>query len=420
MDELEILQRLGLAASVGLLFGIERGWMQRDQRDGQRVAGIRTYTLIGLCGGVCGLVGQGAGLLFLGLAFLALAIGFTLFELSRLKRTGSFSATGLVTVLLTFVLGAYGVQGSMLAAGAAAALGVLVLAERRMLHGLLQKVTWLELRAALLLLAMTVVLLPVLPDRAIDPWGAVNPYEVWLLTVMIAAVSFGGYVAMRLAGEGRGLLYAGMVGGLVSSTTVTWTYARMARQHAGLKAEAAAAILAAWVVSLLRMSAIAVMVAPALAPVLLPATGAAACVLLLPVAAMLLRARRGKSEGLALSNPFELLEVLKLGGLIALIMAATRIASDLFGEAGVSVLGAASGFLDVDPITLSMARLVAGGGAAAFAAQVILLAALTNGIAKAGLGAMFGGVRMGLLLAASLVAAVGAGGAVFALLRAAA
>lgn len=417
MEEIEILQRLGLAAAIGLLFGIERGWTQREARDGQRVAGIRTHTLIGLTGGVCGLLSAQGGLLFLGLAFVALAAGFSLFELARLRRTGGFSATGLVSVLLTFVLAAYGAMGSMMASGAAAVLAVLVLAERRLLHGLLRHVTWLELRAALLLLVMTVVLLPVLPDRTIDPWDAVNPHEIWLLTVMIAAVSFGGYVAMRLSGQGRGLLYAGMLGGLVTSTTVTWTYARMAKQHPGLRTEAAAAILAAWAVSLLRMSAIAVTVSAALAPALLPPMGAAVAVLLVPIGILLLRSRRSKAQGLELKNPFELLEVLKLGALIAVIMAATKIASDGFGEAGVSVLGAAAGALDVDPITLSMARMVQDGAAPVFGAQVILLAALTNGIAKAMLGLGFGGARMGLILGMSLAGAIAAAAAVFFFLK---
>jgi len=417
MGELEILQRLCLAAAIGLLFGIERGWKQREMADGQRIAGIRTHTLIGLTGGVCGLLAARGGMLFLGLAFLGLAVGFTWFELSRLRRTGGFSATSLVTVLLTFSLAAYGAQGSMMATGAAAVLAALVLAERRFLHGLLRHITWLELRAALLLLVMTVVLLPVLPDRPFDPWGAVNMHEIWLMTVMIATVSFGGYVAMRLSGERRGLLYAGMLGGLVTSTTVTWTYARMARQHPGLRGEAAAAILAAWIVSLLRMSAIGIVIAAALAPTLLPPIAAAVMALLVPLALLFRWSRQSKGLALELKNPFELLEVLKLGLLIAVIMATTKLVSEWFGAAGVSALGAASGFLDVDPITLSMARMVQDGAAPALGVQVILLAALTNGIAKAFLGFVFGGPKLGAILAGSLVAAVVAGTCAFVLLN---
>lgn len=416
MSELEILQRLGLAAAVGLLFGIERGWQQRSGKDGSRVAGIRTFTLIGLCGGVCGLLAAKGGGLFLGLAFLGLAGAFSLYELRRMRDSGNFSATGLVTALLTFALGAYGAQGSMMATGAAAVLAALVLAERQKLHGFLRHVTWLELRAALLLLVMTVVLLPVLPDRTVDPWQAVNPHEIWLMTVMIAAVSFGGYVAMRLSGERRGLLYAGIMGGLITSTTVTWTFARLVRRHPGMLAEVCAAILAAWLVSLMRMTAIACVVTMAMAPPLAPAMGAAVLTLLVPILLCFLRAGRSQGEKLPLSNPFELLEVLKLGALLAVILLASKAASHWFGDAGVSVLGAASGFLDVDPITLSMARMVREGALPSFGASVILLAALTNGMAKAALGFAFGGARLGLVLLASFLAATASGAAVFLLL----
>lgn len=414
MNELETLERLVLAASVGLLFGIERGWQQRAQKDGSRVAGIRTYTLVGLCGGVCGLLAAHLGGLFLGLAFLGLAGGFALYELRRMRSSGNISATGLITALLTFALGAYGAHGSMMATGAAAVLAALVLVERRFLHGFLRHVSWLELRAALLLLVMTVVLLPVLPDRPLDPWGAVNLHEVWLMTVMIAAVSFAGYIAMRLSGERRGLLYAGLIGGLVTSTTVTWTFARLARRHATITSEVAAAIFAAWIISLLRMSAIALAFTGKLLPVLALPVSAAVVALMLPLAICYLRAgRSSESTALPLSNPFELTEVLKLGGLFALILLASRAASSWFGEAGVSTLGAVSGFLDVDPITLSMAQMVRDGASPAFGASVILLAAVSNGVAKTVLGFVFGGWRVGSVLLAGFSVAALAGGAAF-------
>lgn len=410
MNELEILQRLLLAASVGLLFGIERGWQQRAQKDGSRVAGIRTHTLVGLCGGICGLLAARQGGLFLGLAFLGLMVSFALYELRRMRRSRNFSATGLVTVLLTFALGAYGAQGSMMATGAAAVLAALILAERRMLHGFLRHITWLELRAALLLLVMTVVLLPALPDRTVDPWGTVNPHEIWLMTVMIAAVSFVGYVAMRLSGERRGLLYAGCMGGLITSTTITWTFSRMAKHHAGMTAEVVAAIFAAWLVSLLRMGAIAFAVTSKLLGPLAFPLGAAGMALLFPLGICYMRAgRTAVNPSLPLTNPFSLTEVIRLGALFAVIMLVSKAAASWFGEAGVSALGVASGFLDVDPITLSMSRMVREGSAPTFGASVILLAAVSNGLAKTLLGFVFGGWRMGAILLGGFGAAALAG-----------
>lgn len=413
MPEIEILQRLALAAAVGLLFGIERGWQLRDEKAGKRVAGIRTFTLIGLCGGIFGLLGAALGPLVLGLGFVGFALAFALFEFHQMRASGSVSATELIAGLLTFALGAYGVQGSMTATGAVAVLAALVLAERDILHGFLKKVTWLELRAALLLLVMTVVLLPVLPNSTIDPWGAVNPYEIWLMTILIAAVSFGGYMAMRLSGERRGLFYAGAMGGLVTSTTVTWTFARLVRRHPGMLREVAAAILAAWIVSLGRMTAIALLIAPVLAPELLPVMLAAAAALLVPASICFVSAGHSKDGALPLRNPFELSEVLKFGALLTGIMLAGKAAAAWFGPAGLSALGAMSGILDVDPITLTMARNVQAGADPAFGASVILLAALTNAGAKTVMGSAFGGLRLGLLLTASMAAAVAGGSLVF-------
>src|SRR4051812_4079580 len=137
------LQRAALAAAIGLLTGIERGWQEREARDGSRVAGIRTYTLIGILGGICGFLTQGAPLA-LGFCFLAFALPFGFLEWRRLGGTDNFSATNLVAGLLTFVLGAYATAGSMTVAAASAVVMVAMLAERRILHGFLRQLRWTE------------------------------------------------------------------------------------------------------------------------------------------------------------------------------------------------------------------------------------------------------------------------------------
>jgi uncharacterized membrane protein (DUF4010 family) len=174
--------------------------------------------------------------------------------------------------------------------------------------------------------------------------------------------------------------------------------------------DVAAAILAAWIVSLARMTAIALAIAPALISTLLPPMVAAASALLVPAVICFASTRHSADGALPLRNPFELSEVLKFGALLTAIMLCGKAAAAWFGPAGLSALGALSGILDVDPITLSMARNVQGGSDAAFGASVILLAALTNAGAKAVMGSAFGGLRLGLLLTASMAAAVTAGG----------
>jgi uncharacterized membrane protein (DUF4010 family) len=408
MDEFQLLSRLGLAAAIGLLVGIERGWQEREARDGARVAGIRTYTLIGGLGGLCALLSAGT-LSLLGICFAAFAGTFAFFEWRKERETGGYSATGLVAGLLTFVLGAYAVRGVMSVAAAAGVVTAAILAERNILHGFLRQLKWTELRAALILLVMTAVLLPALPDRTLDPWDALNPHAIWLMTVLIAAVCYGGYIAMRLAGERNGLLYSGLMGGLVTSTTVTWTFARLAKRNPGAEAEVIAAILAAWIVSLFRMTAIAVVIAPILLPTLLWPITLAAAILVVPAVIAYRIAGRTEGPSLKLEDPFDLSIILRFTVVLAAVMLLAKFAEGRFGETGLLALGAGSGILDVDPITLSMAKLVNTGLAPVAAAATILIAAATNAISKAALAFAFGGQRMGLILGAIMLTSLGGG-----------
>jgi len=401
------LQRAGLAAAIGLLIGIERGWQARDARDGSRVAGIRTYTLIGILGGACGFLTRTSPLAT-ALCFLAFAMPFGFLEWRRIRGTDNFSATNLVAGLLTFALGAYATAGNMMVAAASAVVMTAVLAERRILHGFLRHLRWEELRGALILLVMTAVLLPILPDRTVDPWDALNPHEIWLMTVLVGVVCYAGYVAVRLAGPSKGLLFGGLTGGLATSTTVTWTFARMAKRDASLQAPVLAAVLAAWVVSLLRMTALAVAVTPALLAPLAAPIGAAAGLLLIAAAVAYYVAGRSPSHSLTLQDPLELSLLLRFCALLAAIMLLSKLATAQQG--GLLALGGLAGLLDVDPITLATARLAGEGTPLTLAAETILIAGAANGLSKAVLGQVFGGWRLGTMLSGAAFSAILAGG----------
>lgn len=412
----ELFERLGVALTIGLLIGAERGWREREARDGARAAGIRTHTLVALLGAVWSLAAPGE--FALGLGFLAFALTFGFFEWQETKAADSFSATGLVAGLLVFALGAYAARGSMTAAASAGVVATVVLAERQNLHLFLQRLTWAELRAALILLVMTFVLLPLLPDRPIDPWGALNPHQIWLMTILLAAISYGGYIAVRLAGGRNGLLFAGLAGGLVSSTTVTWTFARLARRHETAKLEVIAGILGSWVVSLIRMTAIAIVISLPLAPVLIIPVAAATLMLLVPAAIAYVRSPPdGLESELKLEDPFDFFAILRFGALIAVIMLVTGWIQQTAGATGLLTLGAVSGLADVDPITLSMAEQSGHALSYAEAASVILIAAAANGVAKCGLGFVFGTRQLAAILAGAAIVAATAAGLVLALVR---
>ena len=407
MGALGPLERILLAAAIGLLFGIERGWQEREARDGSRVAGIRTFTLIGMLGGFCGLLaGNNAGLQ--SVFFVGFALPFGLFEWQKARQAQNMSATDLVAGLLAFALGAFAASGSMFLAGGAGILATLVLAERRFLHSFLRRVRWKELRAAFLLLVMTAVLLPVLPDRTVDPWDALNPHQIWLMTVLVGLLSYGGYIAVRLMGERAGLLAAGSLGGLVTSTTVTWTFARLVRRDAAALPSLVAAILAAWIVSLIRMTAIAVAINPPLLTVLARPVLAASFLLAIPAALAWRSAGRTQSHALPLHDPLDLMLMLRFTALVAVIMLLARLMGS-GAPGGLYALGGVSGVLDVDPITLSMAKLGGSSVAIPAAGLTILIAAASNGAAKAVLAVYFGGKKLGSILAFCALAAFAVG-----------
>jgi len=401
MDTYALLERLLLALAIGLLIGIERGWQERAGKDGSRAAGVRTYALIGLLGGISALLSGLAGNFFLGLALLALAGSLALFEWREAEANNSASATGLIAGLIAFALGAYAVLGDMIVAGASGIAATLILAERQALHAFVANLTWQELRSALLLLVMSFVLLPLLPNHPVDPWSALNPRQLWLMVVIIAALSYVGYICVRIAGERAGLIYAAAAGGLVSSTTVTWTYARLARSHPANSVPLAAGVTTAWAISLLRMSVIATVISPGL---IRPLFSILALPVLFLAGFALVMYRRAKAvveaTPLALTDPFKLSEVLKFGALLTSVTLIAKLAGNGPSQLGLLPLAAVSGLVDVDPITLSVSRAAGQAVSFPYAAIIIVVAGGANLLCKTVLAALFGSRSFALYLGA--------------------
>jgi len=419
MDTVELFERLGLALAIGLLVGLERGWRERDATEGSRTAGIRTFALIGLLGGVWGAMIPALGPVPLGAGGLAFAAAVTLFQWREVSARGEFSVTATIAGFVVFALGAFAVLGNQTVAAGVGVVTVGLLAARGPLHQFLKRLTWPELRSVTLLLVMTFVALPILPDRTLDPWGAFNPHELWLLTVLIAVISFSGYVAVRALGEESGLLLSSVAGAIVSSTTVTLNNARLAQQEGRKKHDILSlAVSVAWLTSLVRMTAIAtavnsLLLRPLAGPIL-------AAALILGIAALYFHIRSGQEKDGAPSsfqNPLDLKFVLGLGALISAVVVVAKIASDTYGQSGLLALAAISGFADVDPVTLSAARLAGVSITPENGAQVILLAAAVNMMTK--MAATFiGGQRFALPLVAAGVLAIIAGAAAMYLLGA--
>ncbi|MFN3508313.1 MAG: MgtC/SapB family protein [Allorhizobium sp.] len=361
MDLMDIFQRLGLAVAIGAAVGVERHWRERDEPEGARIAGIRTFTLIGMTGGIAGLLDQGltpdslSGLI---VASFLIAVSLVLlrFGLMEAQAEGSFSATTVIAGITTFGLGALAVIGDMAVASAAGAAMVAVLASREFLHAAIRRLTWVELRSAVVLLAMGFVLLPLIPADPYGPFGGVSPRSLVILVIMLASISFIGYVAVRLIGGGRGDLVAGAVGGLVSSTAATLAMARQSH-NAGQAAGPAAGAIAAGSVSLVRTGLLLLALAPALAERLMFGLLVAGA-LMMAVAVSLVARSKGASEADPPANPFELLQMLKMALLITAIAFIARAASQIFGDAGLYAVSGLTALADVDAMIVTVADML--------------------------------------------------------------
>ncbi len=408
--------RLAVALAIGLLVGLERGWRDRDGADGSRTAGLRTFGIFGLLGGLFALLaGAMSAPLVFAAGFLGMAALFGLFRFHEASHADNFSVTGVMAGLGVFALGGLAVAGdTRVAAGGAAALAAL-LASRDILHTGLRRMSWVELRSALVLAVMTMIILPMLPDRSIDPWGGLNPWEIWFFTVLIATISFAGYVAVRLLGPTRGLLISALAGALASSTAVTIALARMARDTAQPRPLVGAASLAA-MVSILRVTAIVALLRPeVLAPVALPALVAAAT---LGAAGLVLLIR---SAGLQqpqdiLRNPFELRSLLIFALLFAAVSTASAAVVARFGGASLLATSALSGAFDVDVAVLSALRLPPATITPTDIASAILAALCANALGRLSLALLAGPLRFWLPLLACTALGLATGAAAFLLL----
>lgn len=410
MEQEELFRRLAVALAIGLLVGLERGWQTREDPDHQRAAGLRTFALTGLLGGISAAISAATGPIVLVAALLAYTAAMGAFSYLEATIEKNFSVTGVVAGILTFLLGAYAMIGNDLVAVAVAVVMAILLALRDPLHSWVKKLTWPELRSALMLLAMTFLMLPVLPDRPIDPWNVLNPAEIWLLAILIAVISFAGYIAVRVFGDRNGIAVAALAGGLASSTAVTLSFARLAREHPESTRLLAGGILLAGATMLARILVLAGLIKPELlGTLLLPAVAAGA----VQLAGSGLLLWKGESQStqqslLDIRSPFDLGTVLKLAGLIAVIMVVAKAMTDRASSAGLYLLAAVSGIADVDALTLSMARFAGGQVTLLDASVAIMIAAAVNTLSKTAMATAVGGRDLGILVggfsAASLAA----------------
>lgn len=409
MPELDLSMRLAVAFAIGLMVGIERGWKARGVEDNGRAAGLRTFGLAGLMGGICGILAAPLGVGFVGIAFLAFSAAFGAFSWLEARTRATLSATTLIAGMLTFLLGVMATLADVTLAIAAAVSMTVLLALRTQLHAWIARVTWEEIRAGLILMVMSFLLLPLLPNRPVDPWGVINLHEIWLMAIMMALISLIGYVAVRIFGDLLGVIVTAAAGGLASSTVTTLTFARLAREQPPATRLLAGGILISGAVMLVRVGVIAAALNPHLLGTLaLPlGAGAATMAMVALIFAQGTSATGAARPRLQIANPLVVGTSIKLAGFIILVMLAAELVRRVWGNAGVLAVAGLSGIADVDAITLSMSRM----GTVQLATDAILLAVCVNTGTKASMAAWVGGKTLGLRvgLASALAIAMAAG-----------
>ncbi|MDH5573471.1 MAG: DUF4010 domain-containing protein [Gammaproteobacteria bacterium] len=408
MSDLEILQQLASALAVGLLIGLERGWRHREILEGGRVAGLRTYALISLLGGIMALLALKTHIILLGFGFLGLSLVSIAAYYHRITQQDDVGITSVIASFLAFVLGSLCVMGYTNIAAPSAVIITLLLNIKPTLHRFIQKIEQVELFATLKLLLISVVILPVLPNKTFDPWNALNPYQIWWMVVLVAAISFVGYFAVKITGTRYGALITGVFGGLASSTAVTLHLSRMAKEQPSHTNVIAAGILAACATMFPRVLIIISVFNIALfQKLMMPMLMIGFCLYIFVfIYWKLPAAHPTQVPPSSLKNPFSLSVALQFGLLLALIMFLSHGMTNLFGNSGIYLLAGASGIADVDAITLSIANMDSTTLTIQVGSYAVLIAAVMNSVVKTGISLFIGSQKLGLRIATAMFSSI--------------
>lgn len=385
---------LAVALSIGLLIGIERGWHERDRSEGRRIAGIRTFGLIGLLGGLWALLGQQLGTVLLGIAFAVLAMLLIIAHLKDVQIDRDLGITTVIAALVTFALGALAMEGYLALSAAGAVVTTTLLSLKPVLHRWLKNLQTKELYSGIKLLLISVVVLPVLPDKGFGPWQSLNPYNIWWMVVLIAGISFAAYISMQLVGTKKGLLMTGFLGGLASSTATTLYLSHLAKEQVLLKLAAGGIILAAATMFPRVFVEIMVVNHQLLPLVWLPLLSMSLAAILGIILMRPWHSMAGNIKPVLINNPMEFWPAFKFGLLLALIMLLSKALLYWLGDSGIYLLAALSGLADVDAITLSLANMAQSEIQPRLASQAIIMAVIVNTLVKAVLASWVCGLGM--------------------------
>jgi uncharacterized membrane protein (DUF4010 family) len=399
MNPLEMLGLL-VAALGGAAVGLERQWSGHAEGPSARFAGMRTFAMLGAAGGLSGWLWT-AGVTSLAGVLLAGATAVTIAAYVAASRQ-DVDGTTEVAALVVLAAGILSGMGLLRVASGIVAVEVLLLVEKSRLHSLVRRIDDIQLRAGVRFAVMALVILPLLPEAPLGPFQ-VRPRQLWLLVLFFSGLSFLGDVLRRVIGSGHGYLVSGAVGGLISSTNVTFTFARSSRSDPPLARALAFGTVAANAVLYLRVMAAIAVLNVALLPTLVPYLAAPALVAALGVAAGARRhADADSAPSMSVRNPLRLSAALQMAALFQLVLIIVQLAQRTWGRSGVLTTAAILGLTDVDALTVSMAREIAQTVSIDTAALAIAVGILANTALKTGVALFFGERQFRLIVAGAL------------------
>jgi uncharacterized membrane protein (DUF4010 family) len=395
-----VLRHLAVALLCGLAVGTERQWSGHASGRHAHLGGLRTFTMLGLVSGLSGWLWtaglEGPALILL--AGVAALVVVAYLAASRHDIDGTTDVAAFVVMASGLLAG----LGEEAVASGITAVTLLLLVEKKQLHGIVSKIDRGEMRAGARFAVMAAVILPLLPVGPYGPLGGIRPRQLWLFVLFFSGLSFLGYFARRAFGRNRGYAVAGTLGGLLSSTSVTLTFSRLSQSASSAGRALAAGTLGANVVMFPRVLLASAALAPALALALWPS-----CVAPVAIGAILFfrglhdtgRTDRLQDD----SNPLQFKNALQMAVAFQLVLLGVTYARTHFGQQGVLGSAAVMGAFDVDAVTISMAQMTKSGAPAALTARAVTIGVLSNTIVKLGIAVVIGRGRFRPLAAAGLV-----------------
>lgn len=408
MELTSLFTQLGIALGLGLLVGLQR------ERVESRLAGFRTFALATVFGTLSAQLALLLESPWLPAAALVALTGLVVLGNLLKLREGEADPgqTTEVALLLMYGVGAYLAVGPAPVAIAVGGGVAVLLHLKPEMHRFADRLVEADFRAVMQFALITLVILPVLPDRTYGPYEVLNPREIWLMVVLIVGIGLGGYLAYKLFGDRAGTLLAGVLGGVISSTATTVSYSRRAADAPRSTPLAALVILIAGAVVFVRVLLEIAVVAPGFLAIAAPPLGVLLAVLVVIAAVAWLTGAPGEAEMPEQANPSELKPALVFALLYALVIFAVAAAREHLGAAGLYGVATLSGLTDMDAITLSTARLVDGGRLAPGTGwRLIVVASLANLLFKTGMVAVLGPRRLLARVSLYFGLAAAAGGA---------